>query len=133
MIKGRAVFVGLTSAALAVASCAQIAATPMSPPDASATPPDTAPTAGKADAAQPAARVIFKLRDPKLVVDAPATLQSLARICHCELGYVRALSGDAHLLTLKPAPGSSADEALALLRANPMVQYADRDRVRHTM
>jgi hypothetical protein len=133
MIKRRAVFVGITSAALAAASCADMAATPASSSDAAATPTDSVYTAGKADAAQAGARVMLKLRDPKVAVDAPATLDSLARICHCELGYVRALSGDAHLLTLTPALGTSADEALARLRASPMVQYADRDRVRHTM
>ena len=133
MIKGPAVILGISSAALALASCADIAATPASSVGTSATPTDSVRTAGKADAAQPGARVMLKLRDPKVAVDAPATLDSLARICHCELGYVRALSGDAHLLTLTPAPGNSADEALARLRASPMVQYADRDRVRHTM
>jgi hypothetical protein len=92
----------------------------------------TGPSAPKDAPIPPSARVILKLRN-SAAVDSPAVLSQLGAVCRCELAYIRPMAGAAHVLTVTPSAGVSVDHALSLLRADPLVDYVDRDGVKRTM
>jgi hypothetical protein len=85
-----------------------------------------------AEAAAPTARVILKFKDEGVAANSPAVLAALGGVCRCEVAYVRPMSGAAHLVTVRVPPGSSLDEALRRLQADPRVEYADRDSVKRS-
>lgn len=121
-------FAALGSAGGVLAACSA----PLAPAGETA-PAPASPAAVAIPAAQPAAggiQTILKLRDPKARVDTPEMLAQLGAIAGARIAYVRAMSGDAHVVRMTPLQGRTYDAALADLRASRLIDYAEPDATR---
>ncbi len=111
---------------------AACAAGPNAEPAEAGAAPAAAPPQAAIEAREPM-RFILKLKDPHTAVDTPAMLGHLAKVSRSEIVYVRAMSGDAHVLILRTEAGVRADAALQRIKADPLVEYAEPDAVKRAL
>jgi hypothetical protein len=71
--------------------------------------------------------VIIKMRDERLRLDDPALRGQLARSSQARIELIRPMSGGAWVVGILPEPGNGIEAALARLRADPRVEFAEPD------
>lgn len=71
--------------------------------------------------------VIIKLCDDRTGLDDPALRAQLARSVQARLELIRPMSGAAWVVAVQPDRGSDFEAALARLRADPRVEFAEPD------
>lgn len=59
----------------------------------------------------------------------PDLLNHLGQAAGARIDYQRAMSGDAHVVTITPLAGRSYEEVLKRLRADPVIDYVEPDAV----
>lgn len=107
--------IALVFAALLGAACAMAARTSATD-DASAS-------------ATPAARIIVKVRDARLLDATYTDLQRQARQAGATLAYLRTLHGDVHLYEINGADADTLAQLLQRIGAHANVEYAEPDRI----
>ncbi|MCA3223131.1 MAG: hypothetical protein ING40_01595 [Burkholderiales bacterium] len=73
--------------------------------------------------------VIIKMRDERLRLDDPSLRAQLARSSQARIELIRPMSGAAWVVGILPEPGNGIEAALARLRADPRVEFAEPDMV----
>ncbi len=121
------IIAALGTAGGVLAACAGQAISPAQPVPASA--PPTRESAGVAPTVGAIAGVqsILKFKDPSVRGDAPEVLARLESVAGAKITYVRAMSGDAHVIRIAPVSARDYDDALARLRHDASIEYVEPD------
>lgn len=118
----------LTVIALALASLMGCAPSPST-----SEPTPVKPTQAPSTHENAVAQIIIKFKPSYNDGSKPLTtsqLAQLSQVANTPLSYVRAMSGDAHIIaTIQPIPLAQAEALSGRLSAQPFVEYAEPDRI----
>jgi len=78
---------------------------------------------------QQGTQTILKLRDSTIDPRSRQTIERLSAAAKSTIVYVRPMSGDAHVVRIRPIPPTTYEDALQGIRESGLVDYVERDAI----